>query len=69
MIGSNLVSIGTTFIIPTIIVGEDSLGDDAKDQIFYLYSVYFLFSAIVFILTFIFMRKKPKKAPSLGAET
>lgn len=68
MIGTNLVSIGTSFMLPTIFVSEESLGEDAQDQIFYLYAAYFLVSAIAFVLVFIFMRAKPAEAPSLGAE-
>ena len=67
MIGTNLVSIGTAFMLPTIFVDEESLGDDAKDEIFYLYSSYFIFAATTFVLVFFFMRARPVEAPSLGA--
>jgi hypothetical protein len=67
MIGTNLVSIGLSFMLPTIFVGEDSFGDTAKNQIFYLYSAYFLLSAVAFVLVFIFMKAQPIEAPSLGA--
>ena len=68
MIGTNLASIGTSFMFPTIFVDELSLGDDAKDEIFYLYSAYFLLAAITFVLVFFLMRAQPAQAPSLGAE-
>ena len=68
MIGTNLISIGVTFILPTLFVDEESLGEQAKDQIFYLYFTSFVIAAINFVLVFIFMRAQPKEAPSLGAE-
>ena len=68
MIGTNLVSIGTSFMLPTIFVDEQSLGEDAKDEIFYLYSAYFILAATTFVLVFFFMRAQPAEAPSLGAE-
>jgi hypothetical protein len=67
MIATNLLSIGISFMSPTIFVGEKSVGDKAKDEIFYLYSIYFFISAIAFVIVFLFMRKQPKKLPSLGA--
>ena len=60
MIGSNLVSIGSTFMMPTIFIKEASLGQTAKDEIFGLYAAYFVISAIAFGLVFVFMRAQPK---------
>jgi hypothetical protein len=68
MIGLNLLGMGLGFLIPTLFVEETSTGEDAKKEIAHLYIAYFIFSTICLALNFVFMRKKPSKAPSKGAE-
>lgn len=59
---------GVGFIVPTLVVKENSLGQEAQDQIFYLYAGEFMVSAIAFVLVYLFMRKEPPTPPSIGAE-
>lgn len=52
----NLVGIAIGFVLPTVIVDEDSTGGKAKQQVFTLFLVEFIFAAIAMILVFLFMR-------------
>ena len=62
------MTLGVSLVIPTISVKEDSVGDEAKDQIFSLYSKYFIISVVNCLLIMFLMREKPENLPSAGAE-
>ena len=52
----NLVTLGVSLVFPTIFVKEDAVGDEAKDQIFDLYSKYFIVAVINCLLIMFLMR-------------
>jgi hypothetical protein len=60
--------LGAAIVLPTIFVDEKSVGDEAKDQIFSLYSKYFLASCANAVLIMFFMKGQPERLPSAGAE-
>lgn len=55
----NLVTLGVSLVFPAIFVKEDAIGDDAKDQIFNLYSKYFIAGVVNCLLVMFLMREKP----------
>lgn len=58
---------GLGFLIPTLVVGEDMIGEEAEQKIGHLYLAYFIFSGVCLILSLLFMRGKPQTPPSEGA--
>jgi len=44
------------------------MGEEAKNQIFNLYSKYFIAAVVNGLLIIFLMREKPKRLPSAGAE-
>lgn len=68
MTGLLLVGTGVGFVLPTLVVKETTVGQEAKNEIFYLYATEFMLSAVVFVLVWIFMKKAPPTPPSIGAE-
>jgi nitrate/nitrite transporter NarK len=68
MVGINILGVGIGFLVPTLVVQEESLGDVAKGEIQSLYLGYMALSAGCLLLNFVFMRPRPAAAPSSGAE-
>lgn len=64
MVATNLLGVGVGFLVPTLSVREDSVGEAAKVEIWRLYFGYFLFSSLCLFLNCLFMRSKPETAPS-----
>ena len=50
------MTLGASLVVPTISVKEDAEGDEAKDQIFGLYSKYFIVSVVNCLLIIFLMR-------------
>lgn len=67
MVGISILGIGVGFLIPTLTVHENSLGEIARQEIQNLYLGYFVFSAICLLLHYFLMRSQPASAPSDGA--
>ena len=59
MVATNLLGVGVGFLVPTLSVKEDSVGDVAKQEIWQLYLGYFVFSSFCLLLNCLFMRSKP----------
>lgn len=54
-------------VTPALIVKENSVGEKAKDQVFYLFMTEFIISACAMILVSLFMKAQPPTAASKGA--
>lgn len=67
MVGISLFGMGIGFLIPTLVVGEDSTGEEAQSAIGRLYLMYFILSGVCLILCLLFMQAGPEIAPSEGA--
>jgi len=59
MIGINLFGLGIGFLIPALMVSEDSVGEAAKIEINRLYFSYFVICAVCFVLNYFLMKAQP----------
>lgn len=67
MVGISLIGMGIGFLVPTLVVREETVGEEAQAAIGHLYLAYFILSGICLILCLLFMQAGPEVAPSEGA--
>lgn len=65
----NIVGSGIGFILPVLIIDQNSSVEECKQQVFGMYVFQGILVGITLTLNFLFLKKQPLTPASLGAET